>query len=309
MPEEHQSDRVNIDVTTVMKPDTYKITISPKVSSSIKGWAFAIYEVTDSSASDYVPIRFADIDEDAVLILSNFTEEESEPNNYIVGSDLMKKPIKAKQLGSLTYLQAFCIYNGSYYSIDGSHISVQNGSFVQTDSADLNTGHGNALQLGNSKYAYASGWNDNNIYKVDLENLVIDSTIALPTTGYTTGVVDEIKNLAYIFQRDSSPDHEDNYNFIVYDITNQQIVSTKKILAYGAMQAADFFNDRIIVLNGLGTSACPNGYRVFDTNGNILADYYFNDFSTNEPEGVCIDRDNHELHISFVNKSVYKITF
>lgn len=228
--------------------------------------------------------------------------------NYVIGSDLLKRNVNLQQVGTLTYLQAFCIYDGSYYSIDGTHISVQDSTFTETDSASINTGHGNGLQLGNSNLAYASGWNDNKIYVVDLDTLTISDTITLPTTGYTTGVVDEVRNLAYIFQRDSYPDHEDNYNFIVYDLTNEQIVSTKKILAYGAMQAADFFNDRIIVLNGLGSVACPNGYRVFDTSGNILADYVIGDLANTEPEGVCIDRETHELFISTVGKTVYKIT-
>ena len=248
--------------------------------------------------------KFASLD----YVNATFEKKSSQSDSsYVVGTDLMKRYIDVEYLGTLTYLQAFCIYDGNYYSIDGNNISVQDSSFAQTDSATLYTGHGNGLQLGNSKYAYASGWNDNKIYKVDLENLVVDSVITLPTTGYTTGVVDEAKNLAYIFQRDSYPDHEDNYNFIVYDLTNQQIVSTKQILAFGAMQSAELFNDRIFVLNGLGSSTCPNGYRVFDTNGNILADYYLGDFSTNEPEGVCIDRDNHELFISFVDKKLYKV--
>lgn len=229
-------------------------------------------------------------------------------NNYAVGSDLLKKYVGINELGLLTYLQAFCRYNGKYYSIDGSNIAEQDSYFNVLRNVPLNTGHGNALQLGGNGIAYASGWNDNKIYSVNLNSLTIDSVITLPTTGYTTGAVDEAKGLAYIFQRDSYPDHEDNYNFIVYDINNETIVSTKQILAFGAMQACDLFNDRIIVINGLGNSTCPNGYRVFDTNGNILADYYLGNFSTVEPEGVCIDRDNHELLISLVNKKLYKLS-
>lgn len=242
----------------------------------------------------------------ANLVFTIINNSESSIN-YVVGSDLQKKAVSVSQLGTLTYDQAFCKYNGKYYSINGSNIAEQDEAFAVLRNTTLSAGHGNGLQLGNSKYAYASGWDDNKLYKIDLENLVVDSIITLPTIGYTTGVVDEGKNIAYVFQRDSVPDHEDNYNFIVYDITNQQIVSTKKILAYGAMQACDLFNDRIIVLNGLGNSACPNGYRVFDTNGNILADYYLGVFDTQEPEGVCLDRDNHELLMSFGSKAVFKI--
>lgn len=234
--------------------------------------------------------------------------EKTTPKDYVLGADLHKTELIVEELGTLSYAQAFCKYDNKYYSVDDRGIAVQDSSFASVGSASLNLGHGNSLQLGSNGFAYVSGWDDNNIYKVDLVNLVIDSTIALPTTGYTSGVVDEVKNLAYIFQRDSLPDHEANYNFIVYDITNNEIISTKTILAFGAMQACDLFNDRIVVLNGLGNSTCPNGYRIFDTNGNIIADYYFGSFATQEPEGVCIDRDTHDLYISMLSKKVYKIS-
>ena len=283
---------------------------SSEVSST--GWTTGI---TTVHQGDIVLINVAKTDDSNVsadaaenLLFIPIIEDNVIGSNYVVGSDLMKRAVTITSLGTLTYLQAFCLYNGSYYSINGDNISVQDSSFVETANTTLDTGHGNSLQLGNSKYAYASGWDDNKIYKVDLENLVVDSVITLPTTGYTTGVVDEVRNYAYIFQRDTYPSTEDNYNFIVYDITNQTIVSTKKLLSFGAMQAADFYNDRIIVLNGLGNDTCPNGYRVFDTNGNILADYHLGTFSTSEPEGVCVNRSNQELLISLVDSSLYKVT-
>lgn len=298
---------IDYDITTVMSPDKTKITVNPKSVESVVGWAFAIYEVTDETASTYVPIRIDELSFDSVLIVSNY-ENSDDGNNYLVGSDLMKKHVEVTKVGALQYLQAFCRYKGDYYSIDGANIAQQDSEFTVLQDVALNTGHGNGLQLGNANLAYASGWNDNNIYVVDLDLLTLAGTITLPTEGYTTGVVDEVNNLAYVFQRDSYPDTVDNYNFIVYDITNEEIKSTKKILAFGGMQAADFYNDRIIVLNGLGSASVPNGCRVFDTNGNILADYVFGDFSTVEPEGVCIDRSTHELYISFVNKQIYKVT-
>lgn len=246
----------------------------------------------------YVPLNVAD---------ALYEKRRSESINYVVGADMLKKPIDVDYIGQLQYFGAFCRYNDKYYSINGSSIAEQDSDFAVLRDVSLNTGHGNSLQLGGSGFAYASGWNDNKIYKVDLENLTVTDVITLPTTGYTTGVVDEVNNVAYIFQRDSYPDTEANYNFITYDITNQQILKTSKILAFGAIQSADFFDDKIFAINGLGTSTVPNGYRVYDTNGKILAEYFIGDFTT-EPEGVCIDRNSHELYMGLVNKNIYRIT-
>ena len=228
--------------------------------------------------------------------------------NYVLGSDMIKRSVSKQYLGQLTYLQSFCVYNSKYYSINGSNISVQSSTFTEVNNVALNLGHGNSLQLGNGSLAYASGWDDNKVYIVDLETLTITDTITLPTTGYTTVAIDELNQIAYIFQRDSYPATEERYNFIVYDYANQEIKSTKQTVAFGAMQACDFYNDKIIVLNGLGTTACPNGYRVYDTNGNIVSEYFLGDFSAVEPEGVCIDRETHELYISFVDKKIYKVS-
>lgn len=228
--------------------------------------------------------------------------------NYVVGADLIKRGIAAKQVGWLTYKQAFCIYDGKYYSIDGSNIAEQDQNFNLLRSNALNTGHGNSLQVGTGGKAYASGWDDNNIYVVDLSSLTITETISLPTTGYTTCVVDELRGLIYIFQRDSLPDTEANYNFITYDYINDAIISTKKTLPFAAIQACDLYNDKIIALNGLGTNGAPNGYRVYGISGEILAEYVLNAFASIEPEGVCIDRDSKELYISFVNGNIYSLT-
>ena len=266
---------------------------------------------TDDTTQDNLIIKGYSNANDIYSKLMPLVEESTVSKssiNYVVGADLMKRPVKTELLGALTDVQSFCKYNGKYYSIDGSNIAEQDSSFTELRSAELYTGHGNSLQLGNNGMAYASGWNDQKIYKVDLTNFTIDETITLPTTGYTTYAVDELRGLIYIFQRDSYPDTEANYNFIVYDYVNEEIKSTKEILAFSAMQSVDLFDDKLFVLNGLGGSTTPNGYRVFDLNGNILAEYFFGDFSIIEPEGVCIDRDTHDLYISYVNRNVYKVS-
>ena len=233
---------------------------------------------------------------------------DTDPKNYLILS-VKKYGVKvSKPLGQLTYFQAFCIYNSKYYSINGTNIAVQDSKFSVLSTSSLNTSHGNALQLGHNGKAYVSGWDDNNIYVIDLETLTVDNTIALPTTGYTTCAIDDINQIVYIFQRDSYPDTEAQYNFIAYDYANAAILYTRKTPAFGAMQACDFYNGSIIVLNGLGTTAVPNYYRIYDTSGNVIGEYVLPTFKGIEPEGVCFDRDTGELYISTVDSKVYKIT-
>lgn len=242
------------------------------------------------------------------ITISRISEDREIGANYAVGSDFLKKDIGVTNIGTLTYAQSFCKYDDYYYSVDGENISKQDSTFTEVSNAVLGTGHGNSLQLGHNGKAYASGWNDQKVYEVDLTTLTITNTYTLPTTGYTTVAVDDINKLMYIFQRATFPDTLENYNFIVYDYANEQIVSTKKTtVAFGAMQAVDFVDGRIFVLNGLGTAAVPNGYRIYNTNGDIIAEYVLGSFATHEPEGICIDRDTQDILISFGAKVVYKI--
>lgn len=229
-------------------------------------------------------------------------------SDYSVCTDFMKKPINLVRLGTLTYQQSFCMYNGHYYSTDGSHIAEQDEDFNVVRNVSINVGHGNSLQLGSNGLAYASGWDDNKIYVVDLTTLTVTDTITLPTTGYTTCAVDDVKHIAYIWQRDTRPNTESYYNFIVYDYENNQTLSTKETtVSFGAMQSVDTYFDLFIVLNGLGTGALPNGYRVYNKSGDVVSEYVIGSFNSIEPEGIFIDRDTNDIYISFINKSVYKI--
>ena len=231
--------------------------------------------------------------------------------NYVVASDMMKRKVYSQKLGEIIYSQAFCKYGDYFYAIDEQgRIAKYDEDFSLITTKSITTGHGNAFQLGNGNIAYSSGWDDNKIYAINLDTLTNDSVITLPTTGYTTGVVDDYRKLAYIFQRDSYPGTREHYNFIVYDYDNQNIISTKKTTAsFGGMQACDLFNDHIIVLNGLENASqydAPNGYRVYDLNGNVVAEYFMPEFSGREPEGVCIDRDTKTLYFG-IGHDVYKI--
>ena len=89
---------------------------------------------------------------------------------------------------------------------------------------------------------------------------------------------------------------------------NDEIISTKKTTrSFGAMQSCDFVDGKIFVLYGLGTESIPNGYTVYNTSGDIIAEYILKTFTPQEPEGVFIDRDNYDLYISFLSKIVYKV--
>lgn len=229
--------------------------------------------------------------------------------DWYIGSDLIRKALMLTELGSLKYQQAFCIYNGKYYSTDGSHIAEQDSSFSVLRDVSINVGHGNSLQLGSNGKAYVSGWDDNKVYVVDLATLTITNTITLPTTGYTTCAIDDINEIAYIWQRSTYPSTEDIYNFIVYDYGNTQTIITTEITKpFSAMQAVDMCMDLIIVLNGLGTDTAPNGYRIYDKTGKVISEYIIGSKSSIEPEGVFVDRNTQEVYISFVDKKVYKIT-
>lgn len=226
--------------------------------------------------------------------------------SYVIGADSIKEQLFIERLGELTYYQSFCVYNNKYYSTDGSNIGVQNSDFTPVSTKALSLGHGNAFQLGNNGKAYVSGWNDQNVYVIDLSTVEIDSTITLPTTGYTTAVIDDLNKIAYIFQRDSLPDTETNYNFIVYDYQNNQTISTRVINSFAAMQAADFYNGRIAVLYGLGENTIRTGLTIYNTLGDIISEFHFNILQGAEPEGVFFDRYTGELFISLADKTVFK---
>ena len=172
--------------------------------------------------------------------------------NYVIASDMVKRKVYAKKLGEIVYSQSFCKYGDYFYAIDEQNrIAKYDADFNLVTTKAITTGHGNALQLGNGNIAYCSGWDDNKVYPINLDTLTNETAITLPTTGYTTCAVDELRKLIYIFQRDSYPTTNEHYNFIVYDYDNQSIVSTKETTAsFGGMQACDLFNDHIIVLNG-----------------------------------------------------------
>ena len=226
---------------------------------------------------------------------------------------LIPQRVCTKLLGRLSKPQSFCRYNDKYYSItvdsEANNFAVQDSGFNLISQKSLAIGHGNAFQLGNNGKAYISGWDDNKIYVIDLANEIIESTISLPTTGYTTVAVDDLNGLAYIFQRDTYPSTIENYNFIVYDYVNDVIKIRKVVEAFSYMQAVDYFQGKIYMLYGAPQSPynAPAGMRVYNTSGDIIAYFDLDIFSTNEPEGIFVDRDTLELFVSIANGDVYAI--
>lgn len=241
--------------------------------------------------------------------LVDMLPENTETVNYVITSALTKENLIVEKLtGALTYSQSFCMFDGKYYSTNGTNISEQNSSFTELRNAVVTVGHGNALQLGHNGKAYASGWNDNKVYIVDLATLTVEDNITLPTTGYTTCAIDDLKGIAYIFQRDTYPDNEAPYNFIAYDYVNEQTLYTRKTAPFAAMQACDIYNDSIIVVNGLGSTAAPNYCKVYDINGVVTGQYILPDImGTGEPEGVFFDRNTCDIYMSKENREVFKI--
>ena len=288
----------NIDVKPLLEEfgaDSMRICLMPTDSTAL----------TDATVQTYG-------DNNCIVVTEKFVPTENYVslqggNGSVTGADFIRREVKTTGLGTLELLQGFCVYNGKYYSTDGSSIAVQDASFATEQTVALNLGHGNSLQLGSNGMAYASGWNDDTVYAVDLSTLTISSTISLPTMGYTTAAIDDANGIAYIFQRDSYPGTVATYNLITYDYVNGNVISTRKIKSFAAMRACDYYEGRIIVAYGLGTSAAPSGMFVCNTNGDILAEYDLDIFASTEPEGVCFDRDTHELLVSTVGRSLYKI--
>ena len=232
----------------------------------------------------------------------------TDTTSYAIDANMLKTAVHTEFIGRIKKHQSFCIKSGVWYSADGDGIAKQTDiTRSSSDVASLSIGHANAFQLGDDGKGYISGWDDNTIYVINLETMSIESTIALPTTGYTTCAVDTLNKIAYIFQRDSYPDSTVHYNFIVYDYDNEQVLNTRVINAFSAMQACDFIYGKIYVLYGGGTAYNPSGFTVYNTNGDIIGEYHLKVFEDAEPEGVCIDRVSKTIYVSDNATKVYKV--
>ena len=228
--------------------------------------------------------------------------------DFVIDSSFMKRGINVTEIGQISGAQAFCVYNGKYYSCSGSTLYRQDSSFTLETSASVTLGHGNALMLGSNGVAYASGWDNDTVYVVDLASMTVTDTIALPITGYTTAAVDDVNEIMYIFSRSDTTSTVDNWTFTVWDYASNNVLLTKKITnAFAAIQGVDFYNGRILVAWGLGTNVAPSGIAVYDTNGNMLNEYRATAITSNEPEGICFDRATNRLLFSTITQKVFEI--
>lgn len=235
-------------------------------------------------------------------------ELTTDTENYVFGADMMRREVVVEELGNIYYGQAFCVYNGHFFSTDGSHIAEQDENLNLVRTASVNVGHGNSFQLVSNGKAWASGWNDQKMYKVDLATLTIEQTITLPTTGYTTAAVDEDGGKMYILQRDTNPNYIGQYTWMVYDIQSGVIESSRKIDSFAALQSMDYYRGKIFMLYGIVPPNAPSGMRVYNTNGDVLAEFVLKVFANTEPEGICFDEDTYTLYVTNQPKKLYKVS-
>ena len=301
LPSQNIANRIAVDKTVISRDQFQTFDLD---DGSI-GFGFTLYEVDETGTA--IPLRIESFDTTLIGFIRHFDKKETD--DYVLGTDLQKTYVKVKSLGGkIANLQAFVIYNGNYISVKQGTITRQDGAFTVLETKSIEIGHANTLQRGSGNLAYASGWNDQNIYVINLDTLEVTGTIALPTTGHTSAVVDDVRKFCYVFQSDTVSTFAP-WNFIVYDYDTEQIISTVKTIAFANIQGMDLFNDRILLMHGMGTSASPSGMHVFNTSGDVLADYFLTTMpSTTEYEGVYIDRESHEIYISDVSANIYRIS-
>lgn len=227
--------------------------------------------------------------------------------NYVIEANMQKTPIAVEKLPyRISGYQAFCTYNNKYYSTNGKTIFVQNEDFDEITTASLSVGHGNTMQMGNANMCYISGWDDNKVYQVNLDTLTIANTFNLPINGYSNCIVDEINSIGYIIWRESIPETVEPWWFTKYNMLTNEIYFSKRINSFAGIQDADFVNGKIIVAYGLSNT--PNGIFVFNTNGDMIADYHLTSMNNIEYEGVDFNKTTHDLTFTDVNRNMYRIT-
>ena len=237
-------------------------------------------------------------------------EKELEEAGYSIGCEMLKQTVYYEQkTGTLLYNQGFCFYDDKIYSVKEGKLGIQDSSFNTIASVDVNIGHGNNIQLGNSNLAYVNGTTDHKVYIINLDTYEVVDSISLPfNTGYDSAVIDDINNMAYILHTESSGYGVDSvFTLTAYDLTNTEVLYTKKVpFTIRTFQATDFYNGNIILLAGDNTNT-DNYIYTIDLNGTALAETKLNIFASDEPEGVFVDRSTKELYVSSYNQHLYAL--
>lgn len=308
----------------VAAKDGYRIAVtsfsastpSAEVETGFTGWVEQAiinpdtYYIMTCKKADESAIYPADFNINPYIIVTDYDLGYEEGARDYAVSGFSKERKLVTQIGTFPAgFQSFCIYNGDYYVIQEGHIYVFDGTtFAQKNHVELSFGHGNSFQLGSSNIAYISGWNDATVYSLNLDTLTIVTNYTIPVSSGETATVavDDVNMLMYIFKT-SNYAAVAYYDFLVYDYSNSQIISSKKITKpFSDMQSCQFVNGLIVALNGMGTTTRPNGFRIYNTLGDILCEYFLNTISA-EPEGVFFDSSTNKLLISDVNRRLFLV--
>ena len=129
--------------------------------------------------------------------------------------------------------QGIAVYNGNVFDMGTGTVSVNGGT-----SFEITNGHGNNANFGTTihgdyPYLYCASWNqdDCKIYVNEVTNnsATLVRTIDFNLNGYLNAVVDEPNNLIYILLNVSNTTPEGVIDFIVANLSDGSIVSTKRL--------------------------------------------------------------------------------
>lgn len=226
--------------------------------------------------------------------------------DYYIDVDFNIKNIEYDFLGFLNNLQSFCFYDNKYFSSNGDNISVQDQNFKIINSVSVNTGHSNSFQSSEDGYAYISGWDDNCVYEIDLNDLFINQKIELPTPkGYTTCAINKKSNEIYIFYREDYPTSIINYKMYTYNYATKTITNEKQTsFEFSVQQSCCYRDGFIYLLWGGSQKTNPNGLAIIDVNCNLVSTIHFESFDNYEPEGIYVV-NNYNIYVSFSNNMLY----
>lgn len=244
-----------------------------------------------------------------ILMNCNFKENINEINfsieeDYFIDSKFNIEKVNFSYLGNLSFLQSFSFYNSNYYSSDGKNLGIQNESLVSIGSIKIETGHSNSMQISPDGKAYISGWDDNRIYIVDLDNFNTE-IIELPINGYSTCAFDFYDKKAYIFYRSTYPTTNEFYRYMIYNFETKEIIDNKTLnFEFMVQQSCYYYDGYIYLLWGGSTYEYSNGFVVIDEKGNMVESFHLNTFESYEPEGIYI-QDRNNIYISYSNLHLY----